>query len=327
MTVSVPTETITYSHTIGRLTQSDNGFNGPVDLAIAPGGRLYVLNRSNIAHAPMSYLRVTICTIDEEYIGQFTTFGSGDGELIWPTSIAIDSHENIYVSDEQRHDVQVFDREGSFLQRWGSPGNGAGQFNRPSGLAVDTEDNILVVDCLNNRVQKLSRTGQPLSQWGQAGSGPGEFNLPWGVTVDRAGQIYVADWGNDRVQKFDPAGRYLTSFGSSGSGEGQLRRPAGVGVDSVGQVYVSDYGNDRVQVFQADGYPLATLLGDATMTKWAAEFVAADPEMIELRERHAEDVRSQERLFENPMGIEVDEQDRVLIVDYSKHRIQIYQRL
>ena len=38
MPVSVPTETITYSHTTGRLTQSDNGFNGPVDLAIVPGG-------------------------------------------------------------------------------------------------------------------------------------------------------------------------------------------------------------------------------------------------------------------------------------------------
>jgi DNA-binding beta-propeller fold protein YncE len=327
MSTSISTETLIYSHTIGQLAQSGKGFNGPVDLAIAPGGRLYVLNRSNMAHAPMSYLRVTICTIDEECIGQFTTFGTGDGELVWPTSSAIDSHENIYVSDEQRHDVQVFDREGSFLYRWGAPGSGAGQFNRPSGLAADTDGNILVVDCLNNRVQKLSPTGQPLTQWGQGGSGPGEFNLPWGVTVDREGQIYVADWGNDRVQKFDPAGRHLTSFGSSGLDVGQLRRPAGVGVDSVGNVYVSDYGNDRVQVFREDGRPLTTLLGDATMTKWAAEFVAADPEMTELRERHAEDVRSQERLFENPIGIEVDDEDRVLIVDYSKHRIQIYQRV
>jgi sugar lactone lactonase YvrE len=161
--------------------------------------------------------------------------------------------------------------------------------------------------------------------WGEGGGGPGQFNLPWGITVDRAGDVYVADWRNSRVQKFSPDGSYLASFGES-SGDGQLDRPAGVAVDSLGNLYVSDYGRDLVEVFEPDGRPLATLLGDATMTRWAAEFVAADPEMSELRERHADEIAVQERVFEGPMGIEVDEQDRILIVDCCKHRIQVYRR-
>ena len=57
---------IRYSHTIGRLVQTGPGFNSPVDVAAAPGGRLYAVNRSNLGQAPRNYLRVTICTVDEE---------------------------------------------------------------------------------------------------------------------------------------------------------------------------------------------------------------------------------------------------------------------
>ncbi len=317
---------VRYSHTIGQLSQSGAGFNNPVDVAVARNGRLYVVNRSNMAHAPMGILRVTICSIDEEYIGQFTTFGTGDRQLFWPTSIAVDGQENVYVSDEYRHDIQVFDRDGAFLHKWGTFGDGDGQLNRPSGLAIAPEDNIIVVDSLNNRIQTFSPSGELRAKWGGPGDGPGQFNLPWGVAVDAQGHSYVADWRNDRVQKFSRDGRHLASFGSSGSGDGQLSRPAGVGIDSTGNLYVSDYGNDRVQVFAPDGSPLGTLLGEATMTKWASQFLAADPEMTEMRERHAEDVRAQEKLFEGPMGIEVDEHDHILVVDCCKHRIQVYQR-
>src|SRR5688500_5343906 len=99
---------VRYSRRRGLLTSAWPGFNKPVDVAVAPGGRLYVLNRSNMAHATQGYLRVTICTIDEEYVGDFGRYGDGDGELIWPASIATDRDVNVYVSDERRHDVQVF---------------------------------------------------------------------------------------------------------------------------------------------------------------------------------------------------------------------------
>ncbi len=316
-----------YSHTVGLLSQAGRGFNNPVDLAIGGSGRLYVLSRSNMTHAPLGILRVSICTVDEEYIGQFATFGTGDGQIVWPTSIAVDSRENVYVSDEHRHDVQAFDRDGVFMRKWGSFGNGIGQLNRPSGLAVDHDDNVVVVDHLNSRVQRFSPKGEPLATWGTAGTGLGEFNLPWGVAVDARGQIYVADWRNDRVQKFDEEGRYLASFGSPGSGEGQLKRPAGVGVGSDGRVYVADWGNHRVQVFTSDGGHLATLLGDGSMSKWAAQFVAADPEMTELRRVHAEAVRTQEKLFRAPTAVAIDERGRVLVVDSTRHRIQVYQAI
>lgn len=271
---------IRYSHAIGQLSQSGAGFNNPVDVAAAPDGRLYVLNRSNMSHAQMGILRVTICTVDEEYLGQFATFGEGDGQFVWPTAIAVDAAGRIYVADEERHDVQVFDRDGAFLAKFGGVGSDLGRLNRPAGLAVDRDGNPLASDTLNNR-----------------------------------------------IQRFSPDGRPLGAFGSSGSGEGQLSRPAGVGVDSRGAVYVSDYGNDRLVVFEPDGRPLTTLYGEATMTRWAAPFVAADPEMTRLRTENAEAVRAQEERFEGPIGIAVDAEDRVVIADCCKHRLQVYRRV
>jgi DNA-binding beta-propeller fold protein YncE len=326
MSVAVASS-VCYSHAIGQLAQSGAGFNNPIDVAAATGGRLYVLSRSNMAHAEMGFLRISICTIDEEYIGQFSGYGYDDGMMVWPTAIAVDrSSGHVFVSDQQRHDVQMFDGDGTFIRTWGSFGSGAGQMNRPSGLAVDREGNVLVTDSLNNRVQTWSPNGQLLATWGEPGTGPGQFNMPWGIEVDTQGRIYVVDWRNSRVQQLGPDGAYLSSFGGPGTGEGSLDRPAGVGVDSVGNVYVSDFGRDRVQVYGPDGSPLQTLLGDATMTKWAAPFVDADPEMSALRAEFAEDVAAQERVFEGPVGVEVDDEDRIIIADCCKHRLQVYRR-
>jgi sugar lactone lactonase YvrE len=192
---------------------------------------------------------------------------------------------------------------------------------------VDREGNVLVVDALNHRVTTWSSDGKLLATWGSHGSGQGQFNVPWGVDVDRQGRVYVVDWRNSRVQQLSSDGTYLVTFGGPGAGDGSLDRPAGVSVDSVGNVYVSDFGRDRVQVYRPDGSLLTTLLGDGTMTTWALGQVNADPEMSRLRAEFAEDVAAQERVFEGPIGVEVDEQDRIVIADCCKHRLQVYQRV
>lgn len=322
MTVSIKRRPLQYSHTIGMLALTGRGFSNPVDLALGENGVIYVINRSNSFQAPMGATRVTICTIDEEYVGQFGTFGTDDGGFVWPTSIARDAEGNLYVSDEHRHDVQVFDAQGSFVRKWGSLGSADGQLNRPSGLAIDPDGNVVVVDHLNHRIQKFTPEGQLVARWGAQGSGQGEFDMPWGVATDGSGNVYVADWRNDRVQKFSSEGQYLATIGTSGSGIGELRRPASVGLGPDGTIYVADWGNERVSIFTPEGYPLTTLIGDAEMSKWGAEFLAANQDLTEGRKVMA-DGTPEKRLW-GPTAVDVDEQGRVLIVDSCRHRIQIY---
>jgi tripartite motif-containing protein 71 len=323
MVVSVQPRPLQYSHTIGQLALTGRGFSNPVDIALGHG-LLYVINRSNAFQAPMGAVRVSICTVDEEYIGQFGGFGEDDGGFVWPTSIARDSKGNTYVSDEHRNDVQVFGSNNEFSHKWGGLGSGEGQLNRPSGLATDSHDRVYVVDHMNNRIQRFGSDGSFQLAWGSAGSNAGEFNLPWGICTDAQDNVYVADWRNDRIQKFTSDGQYISTIGSSGSGLGQIHRPANVAVDEKGYVYVADWGNERVAVFTDLGYPLTTLTGDATMSTWGAEFLGANPELTEGRKIMADG--SAEKKFFGPTAIEIDEQGNVIVVDSCRHRLQVYKR-
>jgi len=111
MTFTIAPAPLQYSHTIGNLALTGRGFSNPYDITVVGGRLLYVLSRSNANQAPQGAVRVTICTVDEEYVGTMCGYGEDDGGLVWPTAITSDSEGNIYIADEHRHDVQVFNRD------------------------------------------------------------------------------------------------------------------------------------------------------------------------------------------------------------------------
>ena len=129
--------------------------------------------------------------------------------------------------------------------------------------------------------------------FGPKGKSPGQLNLPWGLAVAPGGDVYVADWGNDRIQRFSPDGKPLAVYGASGLGDGQFRRPSGVAVDPEGYMYVADWGNERVQVLDPDGGFVMGLRGQATLSKWAENFLS---------------------------------EGRLYVTESNRHRIQVYSR-
>jgi sugar lactone lactonase YvrE len=87
--------------------------------------------------------------------------GSADGEFNLPYDVAVDSRDRVYVTDTSNTRNQVFDSNGRFLWKWGSPGSGPGQFFDPYGVAVDCRDNVYVTDEGNDRVQKFGDPSRP----------------------------------------------------------------------------------------------------------------------------------------------------------------------
>jgi DNA-binding beta-propeller fold protein YncE len=310
-----------YDHTIGMDDFAGRSFRNLADLAIGPNEMLYVLQRGESVHHNVS---VKKCNVDEEWFGDFGEYGTAPGHMVWPAGIAIDSQQRLYVTDEWNQRVSVFDTEGNLLDEWGEAGSGAGQFDRPSGIAFDAGENLLVVDARNHRVQRLTRNGRFLSQWGSSGTGPGQFNMPWGVALNASGQIYVTDWRNDRVQKFSPEGDFILEWGSSGRGAGEFNRPAGIAVDHDGDVYVVDWHNNRVQAFDSKGQYVDQLIGDASMSSWGGQLMAANPVMERYRQT-AKHPEREGRLF-RPRAVKVDHQNRIFIVDSCKGRLQVYRK-
>ena len=329
-----------YSNTIGVDANNGRGFKGPVDMVFGLNGIIYVLNRGGAESETVAeWKRITMCTLDEDYLGEFSHGGTADGQMMWPTGIAVDQEGNLYVSDEALHRISIFSKDGEFLSKWGVQGAGDGEFDRPAGIVFDSNGNLLVVDGMNCRIQKYSKDGKYLSGWGHPGSGYGEFNVPWGIALDHSENVYVADWRNDRIQKFDSNGNFLLTLGSSGGGDGEFNRPAGVAVDNEGNIYVADWGNERVQVFDSNGRFIAKFMGESGLSKWAKDYFISNQD--ELEERLKSDMEpevdssddylrdqsaSVEKLFWGPTNVKIDSQGKIYVLDSCRQRIQIYEK-
>ena len=324
--------TLQYDHTIGRAEFSGPGFRNPVAMARGGDDTMYVVSRS-YEYRPDGK-RITICTVDEDYIGEFargvTEVGeaeasSDDGAIIWPTAIALNSQGQVFVADEALNRISIYTNEGEYLGKWERPGTEDGQWDKPSGLAFDKEDNLYLVDSGNNRVQKLTKDGDFITKWGSKGIADGEFDLPWGIEIDQNQDVYIADWRNDRIQKFSPDGKFLLKFGCSGTGDGEFNRPTGVAVDNDGDIYVADWNNNRLQVFDSEGNYLTQTTGEATLSKWGTNKLdGGNPEMWE--ERRIAQGLDREKDFWGPIAVEVDDEGRIFVVESARSRIQIFRK-
>ena len=339
------TAALRYSHTVGMLSNQGRGFQNPVDVALDSQGIMYVANRAG-PEIPlrMPYKRISVCTVDEEFLGEFGTGGTGPGEFWWPSALALDSTDRLYLADEALNRITVFSTDGEVVGMWGEPGSGKGQLSRPSGMVVDWDDNILIADSGNNRIQKFTTEGEFVQSWGVLGQAEGCFNTPWGLALDREGNVYVSDWGNDRIQKMTSDGRFIRQFPESGAlqpEEERISRPAGLCVDGERRIYVADWGNERVRVLSPDGKLLDTLRGDSETPSWADDYFQANPEEGALRlesdlapvldpPRGAtavsdrEESANIEKLFWGPTAVKIDGKGNVLVVDSCRHRIQVY---
>ena len=325
LTTSVAGRTWNFSHAIGRNAAAGNGFTQPTALALSPGGFIYVASRGNevmVGDSVSLNKRIGKVTFNQEFVLEIAR-----QEYTWVAGLAVAADENLYVSEEFENYIAIYSPDGERIGQWGETGSEEGQLNGPSGMAFDKADDLYVVDSRNERVQKFTKDGRFLMGWGTSGDGHGQLSRPWGITIDKNGDVYVADWGNNRVEKFSPDGTFLRSFGASDGDSGNLNHPADVAVDSDGDVYVTDWGNHRVQIYESSGDSLAALYGDAknpTDSKAGEYVLNRDPKTI-LGFDRIDDLTPIGRL-RRPTGVEVDEEDRVIIAD-TCGRLQVYSKL
>jgi DNA-binding beta-propeller fold protein YncE len=222
--------------------------------------------------------------------------GNDPGEFLSPRGIAVGLEDEVFVVDSERHDVQVFAPDGTYLRSFET-------FSFPRSVAI-AADGTLFITGWDEQVRHLSAQGDSLGAWIVE-------NAVLGMTVDVApdGSVYVADIANDRVQKFTSDGTFLLEWGSHcqvsagtgggciGQGEGQFNAPEGIAVSSQGDVYVSDTDNFRIQRFDANG----TFLD---MWGWGPSDGNGE--------------------FNDPEGLVVDDAEDVYVADLFNDRVQMF---
>lgn len=129
-----------YLFDIGRRGGGKGEFNLPLNAAIAPDGRLYVVDTGNF--------RVQVFSPDGAFLSSFGSAGRRPGNFSHPKGIAIDREGKVFVTDTAFGNFQIFDSEGTLLLFIGerSELGGPGQFLLPAGIAVDDDGRIYVVD-------------------------------------------------------------------------------------------------------------------------------------------------------------------------------------
>jgi len=199
------------------------------------------------------------------FLKQWGQQGSQPGEFHFPIAIAVNQHDELFVTDHLNHRVQKFDTEGKLL----------GQIEvlpNPGGIALDANGNLYLAHIHasgssehddGDFVTVYSPEGKLLRRWGKKGTEPGEFDCPGGIAVARNGNVYVADQTNHRIQVFNVKGKFLLQWGEYGNETGQFGGkgsrnsrtggPQFVAFDRDGNVWTTEGANCRIQRFTAQG--------------------------------------------------------------------------
>jgi sugar lactone lactonase YvrE len=116
-------------------------FNEPTDVVTAPNGEIFVTEGHLDATTGRvaGNNRVVKLSKDGKFIKAWGRPGSGPGEFNAPHTIAIDSRGRLFVGDRNNNRIQIFDRNGTFIDQWK-------QFGRPSGIFITKDDTIYVAD-------------------------------------------------------------------------------------------------------------------------------------------------------------------------------------
>ena len=240
--------------------------------------------------------RVTVLTPGGERLLSIGTRGAKNGQLDFPSGLAVDLDDNIYVADKENHRVQKFTSEGKFVAAAGSHGNQDLQFMSPSGLAFDkVMQTLYVCDQLNNRVQVLTTDLEFVRCFGTEGSDQGQFKSPVNATFDESNSLYVTDSGNNRVQVFTAEGQFLRAFSDKANGE-MMQQPFAVAIDSSNIVYVSEGGRNIIGLYTQEG-------------RYIMSFGSRG---------------SKEGQFNKIRGLHIEKDDSILVSDHKKNRLLIF---
>lgn len=119
-----------------------------------------------------------------DIIRSFGKAGSKNGELFYPTNLAVGINGNIFVSETGNFRVQEFSPFGDYIRTYGKVGTALGNFARPKGIAIDRDGRIHVADAAFENVQIIDKTGKLLLFYGEPGGDRHNINLPTDVTID-----------------------------------------------------------------------------------------------------------------------------------------------
>jgi sugar lactone lactonase YvrE len=222
------------------------------------------------------------------------------GLFKWPLGIEIDAAGNIYVGDVEKGSILVFTGDEKPLRAIELKDS----VERLGDFVLDKTGRIIAVDPKAHKVLMFSPEGKLVKTIGERGEEDGKFNFPVAIAQNHKGEIIVGDSMNARIQIFDSEGKFLRKFGTRGDGPADFQLLKGVAVDSDDNIYVTEGKGHKLIIFNTNGEWLLTVGGQYSAL--TSGRVAPGGFML-------------------PQGIDIDQNDKIFIVDQLNKRFQLFQ--
>ncbi|WP_109851919.1 IPT/TIG domain-containing protein [Aquimarina sp. AU58] len=291
-------------------------FNRPIGIVIDTDNNLYIADSNN-----HKIRKITPEEVVSTLAGSTSGFADGQSsaaQFYGPSSIAIDTDNNLYVTDTRNHKIRKITPQGVVSTLAGNTegfadGQGSvAQFNRPYGIAIDTDNNLYIADSYNHKIRKITPQGVVSTLAGNTegfadGTGTmAKFSYPLGIAIDLDSNLYVTDYENQKIRKITPQGVVSTMAGSTqGFADGigtiaQFNFPLGITIDTDSNLYVADTENHKIRKITPQGV-VSTLAGS---TEGFADGTSTSAQ------------------FTYPYGIIIDRDHILYVTDTSNHKIR-----
>jgi sugar lactone lactonase YvrE len=183
--------------TVASIKKGGPPFNRPTNVAVAPDGELYVSDGYGNA-------RIHRFKADGTLIQSWGEPGINPGEFHLPHCIVMSPDGRIFVADRENDRIQIFSRDGKFLEMWA-------HVQRPTGISFDKEGRVYVSELgwrvgqtsftrgknnydLPGGIRVLDLKGNLLMHWCSADrEAPGNFVAPHAICLDSRGDLYVGE--------------------------------------------------------------------------------------------------------------------------------------
>ena len=224
----------------------------------------------------------------------------GTDALNKPVGVTVDGDGTVFAVDALMRMVRAYTTDGDYLFSFNTIVSDKGtQLQLPQRAAIGPDGNLWVTDRRlrgifvfnpddGSFVREFIPKGDAAETWG-----------PIALAFNAEGNLYVADLGqsqNHRILAFDQEGNEIARWGTTvqttqmTQSPGGFYYPNGIAFSSDGDVFVSDMSNHRVQVFTAEGEFKYIIYTSGS-----------------------------------PIGVVIDPQQRLYVVDPFAHAIDIYE--
>lgn len=144
-------------------------FNGPTGVCVKSSGEVFVADYNNNKIRKIDALGNVSTYAGSGVSGSTDSVGT-NASFNLPAIVALDSANNLFVTDEGNHKIRKITSNGivSTFAGEGTAGNldgvwSSARFNSPTGVAVNNLDDVYVADYSNNKIRKIKFYGYSIT--------------------------------------------------------------------------------------------------------------------------------------------------------------------